>query len=74
MARRTVRFGQPDAAVPASDLFSFGVTLVAMLLPALAPRVVRKKTKPSKGAVRRRLSDKSAQGQKKAQRKVRHDD
>jgi ribosome-associated protein len=48
--------------------------LVAMLVLALTPRVPRKKTKPSKGAVRRRLSDKNAQGQKKAQRKVRHDD
>ena len=44
--------------------------LAAMLLVALTPKIVRKKTKPSKGAVRRRLGDKRAQGEKKATRKA----
>lgn len=44
--------------------------LAAMLLVAITPKIVRKKTKPSKGAVRRRLGEKRAQGEKKASRKA----
>lgn len=48
--------------------------LAALLLVALTPKVIRKKTKPSKGAVRRRLGEKRAQGEKKASRKVSNQD
>lgn len=43
--------------------------LTAMVLAALTPPKPRKKTKPSKGAQRRRLEDKKRQGEKKSGRK-----
>lgn len=44
--------------------------LAQLVRIAITPEVPRKKTKPSKGAVRRRLGDKRAQSEKKGQRRA----
>ena len=44
--------------------------LAALLLVALTPKVPRKKTKPSRGAIARRLGDKRATSEKKAARRT----
>ena len=44
--------------------------LAAIVRAAIVPPVIRRKTKPSKGAVRRRLGDKRAQGEKKVSRRT----
>lgn len=43
--------------------------LAALLLVALTPKTPRKKTKPSRGAIARRLGDKRATSEKKAARR-----
>ncbi len=48
--------------------------LAALVRAALVPPVVRRKTKPSKGAVRRRLGDKRVQAEKKVSRRARGDE
>lgn len=47
--------------------------LAALLAAALTPKPARKKTKPSRGAVARRLGDKRATSEKKASRRTRAD-
>jgi len=47
--------------------------LAGLLLVALTPKVPRKKTKPSRGAIARRLGDKRATSEKKAARRTRAD-
>jgi ribosome-associated protein len=44
--------------------------LKRLIAAALVPEVPRKPTKPTRGAVRRRLCDKKKQGEKKTRRKV----
>jgi len=44
--------------------------LAHLVLVGITPEVPRKKTKPSRGAVRRRLGDKRAQAEKKGQRRA----
>jgi len=48
--------------------------LAAMIHKALLVRKARKKTKPGRGAVERRLADKKIRSSKKANRSVRNDD
>lgn len=47
--------------------------ITEMLLAVLKPPKARKKTKPGRGAVERRLTGKKAQSDKKRQRRVGHD-
>lgn len=54
----------------AKNLADARARLAHLVLVAITPEVPRKKTKPSKGAVRRRLGDKRAQADKKVQRRT----